>query len=161
MSSIHVDWHVKAFKDLTVFELHDLLKYRSDVFVVEQDCVYSDIDGLDTLPSTRHVFAYVDDQLVGTCRLLSQGVVYDDFSAIGRVVINPQFRGNKLAYPMMQTAISHIEAMCPGVDCKISAQEHLAAFYQSLGFVTVSDMYLEDGIPHVSMVRRTMTSHAD
>ena len=155
MSNPVITWQIKPFESLTVHELYDILKFRSDVFVVEQDCVYSDMDDLDTRPDTLHVFAYEGDEFVGTCRLLAPTVAYDDYCAIGRVLINETKRNRQLAEQMMKAAIHQTTLSWPGVDCKISAQQHLEAFYQRLGFKTVSDMYLEDGIPHISMLRKT------
>lgn len=154
MTSNAITWQIKPFEALTVYELYDILKYRSDVFVVEQDCVYSDMDDLDTRPDTLHLFGYEGDEFVGTCRLLAPTVAYDDYCAIGRVLISEPKRKRKLAEQMMRAAIVETQRRWPDVDCKISAQQHLEAFYQNLGFETVSDMYLEDGIPHISMVRK-------
>ncbi|QTH62898.1 GNAT family N-acetyltransferase [Psychrosphaera ytuae] len=153
MSSESIAWQIQPFSSLTARQLHDMLKVRSDVFVVEQNCVYSDIDGLDVLPGVFHVFGYAGEQLVGTCRILAPGLVYEQCSAIGRVVIDEAFRGQKKAYEMMKFALQQTNDLWPNSICKISAQEHLQNFYQSLGFSTCSDMYLEDGIPHVSMTR--------
>lgn len=153
MSAVVTQWQIQPFSSLSARQLHDILKVRSDVFVVEQDCVYSDIDGLDVLPNVFQVFGYDGDKLVGTCRLLAPGVVYEQPCAIGRVVIDEAYRGQGKALEMMKFSLNQTNDLWPQAECKISAQEHLQRFYQSLGFVTCSDMYLEDGIPHVSMTR--------
>ncbi len=147
-----MNWQIKPFAQLSVYELYDLLKARSDVFVVEQTCIYSDMDDIDQDASTLHVFGYQAKELVGTCRILAPGKVYEDKVAIGRVLIVASKRNQGLATSIMQAAIERCRADWPKVPIKISAQQHLEAFYQSLGFQTVSDMYLEDDIPHIAMV---------
>jgi ElaA protein len=148
-----MNWQVKSFEQLSALELYDFLKLRSDIFVVEQDCVYSDLDGLDKDSGVLHLFAYQDGSLVAYCRLLAPNIVYTEFSAIGRVVVDPSVRGQKLGERLMQQALKVIDETWPEVSCKISAQAHLQKFYGSLGFKTVGKEYLEDGIPHVGMLR--------
>ncbi len=152
MNKITIDWQIMPFSELSNYQLYDLLKARSDVFVVEQTCIYSDMDDIDTLDSTLHLVGYSDGKFVGTCRLLAPGVAYENYSAIGRVLISEAFRGQQLAAPMMQAAIDRTVTEWPSHQCKISAQQHLERFYQSLGFKTVTDMYLEDDIPHIGML---------
>lgn len=146
-------WHLKTFSQLTTNELYDFLKLRIDVFVVEQTCYYSDLDDLDRDPQTRHLFAYDGDTIIAYCRVLAPDVVYKNESAIGRVIISDQYRGQKLAHTLMNNALQQVDTLWPEQSCHISAQQYLEQFYQSLGFVTIGDMYLEDGIPHLAMRR--------
>ena len=148
-----LDWTIKSFAQLDTNELYDLIKLRIDVFVVEQDCPYSDLDGLDRESQTIHLFAYNDDktEIVAYCRILAPNVVYDNESAIGRVIVSESVRGQKVGIKLMQQAISKINELWPEFDCHISAQEHLSHFYQQLGFEQTTEMYLEDGIPHIGM----------
>ena len=152
MTDLKIDWQIKAFSQLSVGELYDILQARSDVFVVEQNCIYSDIDGVDKSKNCYQLFGYHGDELVGTCRLMAPGLAYENYSAIGRVLIMEDYRGKQLAAPMMRAAIDAVKQYWPEVECKISAQQHLENFYQSLGFQTVTQMYLEDDIPHIGMI---------
>jgi ElaA protein len=148
-----LDWQVKSFAQLTTNQLYDLLKLRIDVFVVEQECYYPDLDEIDREQKTLHIFNYQEGKITSYCRVLAPGVVYKEESAIGRVIVSQQFRGQNLGYELMQQAITQTDRLWPENTCHISAQEHLAKFYNSLGFEQISDMYLEDGIPHIAMRR--------
>ena len=150
-----MNWHCKTFADLSVDELYDFLKLRVDDFVVEQTCYYPDLEDLDRHPQVMHLFCYEQDTMLGYCRLLPPGLAYENESAIGRVVVSEQGRGQKLGYELMAKANAEVDQLWPEQNCHISAQEHLKNFYQKLGFEQVSDMYLEDGIPHIGMVRKT------
>ena len=147
------DWQLKTFKQLSTDELYDLLKLRIDVFVVEQTCYYSDLDELDRETETLHVFAYDRGHIIAYCRVLAPNVVYEQEAALGRVIVSPEYRGQKLGYSLMAQALGYIDIKWPTVSCHISAQQHLHDFYHSLGFEQISDMYLEDGIPHIGMRR--------
>lgn len=146
-------WQIKKFNQLSLNELYDLLKLRIDVFVVEQTCYYPDLDDLDRDEDTHHVFLYQNNQMVAYCRLLAPDLVYKDESAIGRVAVAESSRNNQLGRKLMLEAISQVDRLWPHNTCHISAQQHLHDFYQSLGFKQISDMYLEDGIPHIAMRR--------
>lgn len=150
-----MNWQIKTFSELSTEQLYDLLKLRVDVFVVEQECFYPDLDDLDRHPQVRHLFCYENNIMLGYCRLLPPGLVYDDESAIGRVVVSELGRGRKLGYELMERANQQTDALWPEHNCHISAQEHLKNFYQKLGFEQISDMYLEDDIPHIGMLRKT------
>ncbi len=146
-----MNWQVKTFSQLTPDELYDFLKLRIDVFVVEQECFYPDLDSLDKHPEVRHVFCYEQGQMLSYCRLLPPNLVYEGESAIGRVIVSDAARGRKLGYQLMNLAIEQVDSLWPSTSCHISAQEHLKGFYQNLGFEQISEMYLEDGIPHIAM----------
>lgn len=144
-------WDIKKFKDLTTEELYDLLRLRVDVFVVEQACPYPELDGRDTHEATLHVAAWTENHTpVAYLRILAPGVSYPDVS-LGRVVVAKAFRGQGLSHCLIKHAVGVIQERWPGHSITISAQEHLKSFYQSHGFIPVSDIYLEDDIPHMIM----------
>ena len=149
-----MNWHTKTFSQLTTNELYDFLKLRIDVFVVEQACYYSDLDDLDKHPEVRHIFCYEEEKMLGYCRILPPGLVYNSESAIGRVIVSELARGRRLGYELMTLANQKVDELWPEQNCHISAQEHLKTFYQNLGFEQISDMYLEDNIPHIGMLRK-------
>jgi len=139
------------FDALGVHALYALVALRSRVFVVEQTCVFLDADGLDI--AAHHVLGWAGDgDLASVARILSPGVVYDEPS-IGRVVSAPEHRGTGTGRRLMQRAIAECLRMYGDTGIRIGAQRYLERFYGSLGFVTVSDPYDEDGIPHVTMLR--------
>jgi len=141
---------IKSFDELTNHELYDMLRLRSDVFVVEQNCPYLDLDNKDQ--KGFHILFYVDSELAGVTRLLPAGLSYSEIS-IGRVVIARTHRGLGLGVKLMEASIAGCEEKF-GIDpIRISAQYHLSKFYQSLGFVEQGQVYDEDGIPHIGMLR--------
>ena len=138
--------NIKHFDELTTKELYEILYLRCKVFVVEQACIYQDCDGKDK--DAYHLMMY-DDDIVGYLRILKPGVSYDEIS-IGRVLVKEEYRHLKLGKEIMKEAISFIEA--EGYNkIRISAQLYLEKFYQSLGFESASESYLEDDIPHIEM----------
>jgi ElaA protein len=144
---MNLRWKDRAFDELTVAQLYAILALRQRVFVVEQTCAYLDADGHDA--ESRHVWAEDDRGAVHAyLRILPAGAKYAEV-AIGRVVTSPESRGTGLGRTLMKRGI---EAVGPS-PIRISAQAHLQAFYASLGFVTCSDVYDEDGIPHIEMLR--------
>lgn len=146
-----MDWQLKAFDELTLKELYAILALRTDVFVVEQECPYPEVDGKDV--QSYHLFAQENGEIVAYLRILPPGLSYDEAS-IGRVVIRASHRGQGLGRPMMQQAIDYIVRVLKEDRIKIGAQAYLEDFYASLGFEQVSEVYLEDGIPHMDMVYR-------
>lgn len=146
-----MDWQLKAFDELTLKELYAILALRTDVFVVEQECPYPEVDGKDV--QSYHLFAQENGEIVAYLRILPSGLSYDEAS-IGRVVIRASHRGQGLGRPMMQQAIDYIVRVLKEDRIKIGAQAYLEDFYTSLGFEQVSEVYLEDGIPHMDMVYR-------
>ena len=148
----NVTWHCKLFADLTVDELYSLMKLRSEVFVVEQNCVYLDMDDNDK--DRYHVMGKIGDTVVATTRLFQKGQQYDEYNAIGRVCCSSSLRGLGIGKQLMQMSINECEKLF-GEDgkIKIGAQTYLKRFYESFGFRRCSEEYLEDGIPHISMSR--------
>ena len=149
-------WQVKTFQQLTLDELYDALKLRIDVFVVEQTCFYPDLDDLDRHPETLHLFNYSDNKIASYLRILPKGLSYNEYPSIGRVIIASHARGTGLGHQLMTKAIEVCQRSFPNQQIKISAQEHLEKFYNQHGFERVSKMYLEDGIPHISMLKSTI-----
>ncbi len=146
-----LDWKIKRFNELSLLELQNIYQLRSEVFVVEQNCVYQDIDGKD--PKAIHVFAEFKDEVAAYCRIFKPGDYFDEAS-IGRVVIAEKFRANKWGHDLMKQAISAVLEHFGESQITISAQLYLKKFYESHGFVQVSEEYLEDDIPHIRMERK-------
>lgn len=147
------------FQKLSVSELYEIMALRQAVFVVEQNCPYLDADGKDLTgwhlmgrnmehPATSGT----EGVLVAYTRLLPKGVAYDNYASIGRVVSSPKVRGLGYGKTLMIESISQIKKRFPNQPVKIGAQSYLLKFYQSLGFESTGEEYLEDGIPHTSMV---------
>ncbi|REL29918.1 GNAT family N-acetyltransferase [Thalassotalea euphylliae] len=147
-----MNWQIKSFEQLTTNELYDFLKLRIDVFVVEQTCYYPDLDDLDRHPQTLHVFQYSGDNIVAYLRILPKGTTYQEYNSIGRVIIADSARGTGLGHDLLKTGIATCQAHFNERAIKISAQEHLAKFYGRHGFKQVTEMYLEDDIPHIGML---------
>ena len=139
----------KPFTELTNEELYDIFQLRSEIFVVEQNCVYNDLDGLDK--QAVHQFLKKSGEMVAYSRLLKPGTRFPDYS-IGRVVVKESERGSGLGKHMMEEAINFIVHEWKAKKIKISAQRYLQNFYENLGFKVVTNEYLEDGIPHVGML---------
>ncbi len=145
-------WSLKTFDQLSAHELYAIIHLREKVFVVEQDCVYLDADGLDQ--ACLHLAGRRADQLIAYLRVVPPGVKYKDAVALGRVVTDPEARGDGAGKSLMREGIKAANEHFPGRDIKLSGQQYLERFYQNLGFETVSEPYLEDNIPHVAMLRR-------
>lgn len=139
-------WHDRTFAELTTHELYAITQLRERVFVVEQNCVYLDADGVDLL--SRHVWADEAGALRAYLRIVPAGVKFAELS-IGRVIIAPEARGTGLGKELMKRGI----AAAGGVPIRLGAQAHLQKFYGDLGFVAASEPYDEDGIPHIEMTR--------
>lgn len=144
-----MDFKLKKFKELKGEEIYEILKIRNEVFIVEQQCAYLDCDGKDR--EAYHLFLEVNKGIVAYLRILQKGVSYDEIS-IGRVLVNKNHRRKGIAQEMMIKAIKFIEENLNEREVRIEAQEYLVDFYKGFGFEEVSDMYLEDGIPHIEML---------
>jgi len=159
-----MNWQLKTFKQLSVDQLYQLLKLRSDIFVVEQECAYGDMDNLDRLPDCLHLMAYdtpeyadtdqvvSEPALIAYARLLPPDSSYQAMSSIGRVLVNPDYRIKGMGHQLMQHAKEHALQYWPDTAIKIGAQAHLESFYAQHGFRTISEVYMEDGIPHIHML---------
>ena len=142
------DWKITSFNELSATQLYAIMQLRNEVFVVEQNCVYQDADNKDE--ASLHLAGWEGNKLVAYCRILPPGIAYNE-SSIGRVVVSADYRRFGYGRKLMQQAI---EFSLEKFDCKkikISAQCYLEKFYQSLGFITISESYLEDNLPHIKM----------
>ncbi|HQQ94496.1 MAG TPA: GNAT family N-acetyltransferase [Bacteroidia bacterium] len=138
----------KAFEALSLYELHAIYRLRSEVFVLEQNCAYQDVDDLDL--KALHVFFIQNHKLIAYARVLAPGLVYPE-PAIGRVVVEKGERNKGIARKLMAYCMRKSLSLFPAKDIRISAQAYLEDFYRSLGFKAEGKTYLEDGIPHLSM----------
>ncbi|MBL7934227.1 MAG: GNAT family N-acetyltransferase [Bacteroidia bacterium] len=139
----------KSFNELSNVELYQLLQLRSEVFVVEQNCPYLDMDDKDQ--KSYHVLGYDTDKLVACTRLVPVGISYDSEPSIGRVVTHPSVRSLGYGKLLMEYSIQETKRLFNTNVIVIGAQQYLDRFYQNLGFVPEGDMYLEDNIPHMTM----------
>lgn len=144
-----IKWTYKFFDELSTNELYAIMKIRSTVFVVEQNCPYLDADDKDQ--PACHLCGWKDDTLVAYARLLPPGLAFEEAS-IGRVLTHPTYRKNGAGRELMQKAIERTLAQYKVNKIRIGAQLYLQQFYTSLGFVQASPQYLEDDIPHIEML---------
>ena len=140
---------IKYFNELTLNELHDLLQLRSEVFVVEQDCVYQDIDGKDR--NALHILGFKDGKLLAYSRAFKPGEYFNE-AGIGRVVVKKEERSNDYGYVIMKASIQAVQEHFNAPKIRVAAQTYLKSFYNNLGFKEVGEMYEEDGIPHIQMI---------
>ena len=145
---MNLEWKIKRFEALSIKELYDLLQLRAEVFIVEQNCVYQDIDGKDE--KALHLIGEDKGEMVAYARLFKPNDYFEQAS-IGRVVVKEHSRSKKLGHILMREAIQVIKTHFDQRKITISAQLYLKKFYESHGFVQTSDMYLEDDIPHIEM----------
>lgn len=139
----------KTFEELTTRELYEILKLRTEVFVVEQNCPYLEVDGKDL--QSYHLYFIQDDSIQAYLRILPAGVSYEELS-IGRVLVREESRGLGLGRRLMEEALKFIENDLGERVVKIQAQHYLEKFYASFGFQSISEVYLDDGIPHIDML---------
>ncbi len=145
---------LKDFNEFSVEQLYALLKLRCDVFIVEQNCVYPDIDGQD--PVAKHVTLLNEaGELLGALRILHKYEDGDVFK-IGRVVVSKEARGQGIARKLMNMALSYCAATNDDACVELQAQAYLQAFYEGCGFFATSEVYPEDGIPHIDMRLRQL-----
>jgi len=141
----------KYFNELTTTELYNLLQLRSAVFVVEQNCVYQDIDGKDK--DALHVIGVKNNTIVAYTRIFKPGDYFNETS-IGRVVVAQNERQHKYGYKIMTASIEAAKDIFNETKIKLSAQIYLKQFYNNLGFIEKGEEYLEDGIPHIEMIKK-------
>ena len=142
-------WHIKSFKELSQEELYEALKIRAEIFVVEQNCPYNDLDNKDHI--AKHVLGKEGEKIVAYSRIFKEGDFYKGHASIGRILISGEKRKKKIGNELVEKSINYCKENFPGAEIKISAQFHLKSFYQKAGFVYKGETYLEDGIPHCSM----------
>ena len=143
-------FNIKRFNELSIQELYVILQLRSEVFVVEQDCVYQDLDNKDL--DAYHVLGVLDKEIVAYARIFKPGDYFLE-SSIGRIVVKKEFRKFQYGYKLVVNSIQFIENNFQQNTILISAQSYLTKFYNSLGFIRVGEEYLEDGIPHIKMLK--------
>lgn len=144
-------WLIKSFKELDIDELYELLRLRAEVFVVEQEAAYQDLDNKDKV--AIHLSGYQEGKLVAYCRIFKAGDYFEEAS-IGRVVVAAEYRKSGLGHLLMNKAIELEKTLFGETQITISAQFYLKSFYESHGFIQTGDMYSEDGIPHIRMKRK-------
>lgn len=144
-------FEIKHFKDLSIDEFHDLVALRIEVFVIEQDCPYQDLDGKDKV--AFHLLISDKKKIIGTTRILPAGVSYEEVS-IGRVVVAQSHRMLKIGHLLMEKSLEFVYNKFGMIDIKLSAQKHLERYYNHHGFLSTGKEYLEDGIPHVEMIKK-------
>ena len=142
-------WKLKRFEELSAEELYRILKERVNVFVVEQNCPYPEIDDYDQ--GAFHLYKEVEGEVVAYSRILLPQTVYPEAS-IGRVIVNKKYRKEGLGRELMERAMNFLRNDLKEETVKLQAQEYVKDFYGSFGFKPVSEVYLEDGIPHIDMV---------
>jgi len=150
-----IEWEIKKFQQFSVDELFEVLKLRVGVFVVEQQCAYLELDECDRHPETRHLSGRNEGgQLIAYARLLPPGLRYSEVT-LGRFVVKEDFRKQGVGHQLLQEALKEISGCWPKIPIRISSQDYLQAFYERYGFLRVSKVYLEDGIPHVEMLKES------
>ena len=147
---MNIVWSCKAFDTLSPIELYSILQLRNEVFVVEQNCIFQDCDNIDQ--SSQHFMGWMKNKLVAYTRLIPPVISYEEMS-IGRVVTSPSIRNNKIGKELMKRSIAEMQSLYGNNPIKIGAQLYLKKFYTSFGFEQVNDIYLEDGIEHIKMIR--------
>ena len=143
-----MDWKTYRFDDFTARELYSVLKLRVDVFVVEQNCPYSELDNLDQ--QSIHLLYIENGEVLAYARLVPAGAKYE-LPSIGRVIVREDARGRGLAKQLLERSIDYIVGEWQPEAIQLQGQVYLQEFYQSFGFQAISDSYDEDGIPHVDM----------
>lgn len=163
-NSIDNAWYLKKFSELSTDELYSILTLRVNVFMLEQNCLYPELDELDRHPETLHLFTkeklFTDtknntslstNKVIAYSRILPMNTRYCDSVSIGRVVVNKAFRGTKLGHQLVAKSITVCQKCFANIPIKISAQAHLEKFYQQHNFKCITAPYLEDDIPHIGM----------
>jgi ElaA protein len=144
-----MNWLVKQFSELDTLTFYKLAKARIDIFVVEQNCPYPELDEVDAQVDTRHIYSLDEHgEVIAYARCYQKA---DKTVAIGRVIITEPNRGKGFAFALMQESINTCKQIWPNFKVQLSAQTHLTEFYRKLGFEAISKSYLEDGIPHTDM----------
>jgi ElaA protein len=145
-----ISWILKPFAELTPYELYTILQLRNEVFIVEQNCPYQDLDNKDL--KSWHLMGIEDDKLIAYSRLLAPGISYSE-SSIGRIVSSPSARKTGMGKKLVEESIQQINNLFKTDSIRIGAQFYLKLFYESFGFIQDGEIYLEDNIPHIIMLR--------
>lgn len=146
-----MSFYLVPLEALSISELYEVLQLRQQVFILEQTCLYADIDGKDSM--AYHALLKVEDQLVAYARFFPKGKFHREHASIGRVLVHPAFRKRKLGHDLLRKLLEEVERRFGRESIKIAAQTHLMKYYEQYGFEKISAEYLEDDIPHVDMLR--------
>jgi len=150
----NLQWDVSSFQELSVSQFFDVLQLRVSVFVVEQQCAYPELDEFDRHAGTRHLAGrVVSGQVIAYARILPAGLSFPEVS-LGRFVVRKDARGQGIGHQLLIEALKEIQSSWPGHAIRISAQDYLEKFYGQYTFTRASDVYLEDGIRHIEMLKR-------
>ena len=147
----NIFWKCKPFDALSPHELYSIIRLRNEVFVVEQNCIFQDADNKDQ--KCFHLVGYAGNELAAYARLVPAGISYPKYISIGRVITSPQYRRSGIGKALMQQAVEQCYSLFNRQPIKIGAQLYLKTFYESFGFQQVGDVYDEDGIDHIHMVK--------
>jgi ElaA protein len=146
-----IQWTLKAFSELMATELYLILQLRNEVFILEQNCPYQDLDNKDLY--CHHLMGWYGDKLVAYTRLVPPGISYAGYTSIGRVVTSPAVRGTGIGKELMTKSIDTCYTLFGVAPVRIGAQLYLKRFYEDFGFAQTGEMYLEDGIEHIEMTK--------
>ncbi|KAA9041549.1 GNAT family N-acetyltransferase [Ginsengibacter hankyongi] len=146
-----ITWQCKSFNELTNQELYKILQLRIEVFAVEQNVVYQDCDNKDF--KSYHFTAIENDLLVAYSRIIPPGISYNKAASIGRVVTSPVVRGQSLGKQLFEKSLEQLYLLFGRIPVIISAQVYLIKFYENFSFVANGNIYMEDSIPHISMIK--------
>jgi len=147
-----MQWTLKKYKELSLDEFHDILQLRINVFVVEQNCPYPELDNKDQI--AFHLYCKDDDKIIAYTRIFKPDDYYQE-AAFGRVVVHQDFRNQKLGYRLIVQTMLKMKELFGNIPIKIGAQTYLKKFYESFGFQQKGAEYIEDGIPHIYMIKTT------
>ena len=142
------------FKELTPYQQYDLLKLRQDVFMIEQNCLYEDMDNSDQ--KAQHLLIYDNESLAAYLRVFAPGIKFKEAS-LGRIVVNPKYRGGVIGRDLIKTGIRKTFELFKDSDIRIEAQAALKQYYNSLGFIEEGDIYVVDDIDHLQMLLKNIT----
>lgn len=148
----NLEWQTNSFQQLSNHLLYEIIKLRVDVFVVEQNCPYAELDNKDNHSDTIHLTATKNSTLIAYARILPPGLSYPEVS-MGRFIVKEPFRRQGIGSELLTKCLAEKFNHWPNYKIKISSQEHLKSYYEYFGFRVVSDSYLEDGIPHIEMLK--------
>ena len=148
---MNINWEFKNFSELTLESLYDIMRLRQEVFILEQNCPYLDADGKDI--HSYHLLGYLNSELVAYLRLVMPGISYDELS-FGRILTSKKIRGNGVGKLLMEEGIKQSKIIYGNIPNRISAQKYLKKFYNEFGFKEIGKEYLEDGIPHIEMIKK-------
>lgn len=146
-----IKWQWRTFNELTSKELYDILALRQEVFLLEQACLYPDLDYFDQ--KAMHLLGWEDGKLIAYARVFDKDIRYPDSLSVGRVVTSPKLRGRGIGKELMRQVLIHTEQHLSETSITISAQLYLKNFYESFGFKVIGEPYDEDGIPHIKMIK--------